>query len=385
VSSEQHHAPVGSGFDVDDPRNTRFDLVREGLGRDGMEIAHYTPAFPATKKKSKAEKRIERSIALLMVLSGLLAFAFLAAYIWWPWEYEVGRVPSKFYTPILALTLGGSLVLMAFAIIVWGKKLLPHEEIVQDRHDGPSPYDEQRLTGATIMNVVDETGIRRRPLIKAALLLPAGGLGIAAVAPLIGGLIKDPNKGHPLLKTGWNPENNDGQRVRLTREDGTPIRPEEVSVGGQMTVFPGIPGGATNRYADSPTLLIHLRPGDADRLRASIAAAEADQAAGRDVPLPVVAGMWENFVAYSKICTHAGCPASLYEQQTNRLLCPCHQSQFLITDQAKPIFGPAHRKLPMLPLDVEDGFLVARSDFLEPIGPSYWERPAEISEQEASS
>ena len=99
----------------------------------------------------------------------------------------------------------------------------------------------------------------------------------------------------------------------------------------------------------------------------------------------MVAGMWENFVAYSKICTHAGCPASLYEQQTNRLLCPCHQSQFLITDQAKPIFGPAHRKLPMLPLDVEDGFLVARSDFLEPIGPSYWERPAEISEQEASS
>jgi ubiquinol-cytochrome c reductase iron-sulfur subunit len=152
-----------------------------------------------------------------------------------------------------------------------------------------------------------------------------------------------------------------------------------------MTVFPGIPGGATNQWADSPTLLIHLRQADADQLRASIAASQAALDAGRDVPLPVVAGMWENFVAYSKICTHAGCPASLYEQQTNRLLCPCHQSQFLITEQAKPIFGPAHRKLPMLPLDIEDGFLVARSDFLEPIGPTYWERPAEISEQEATS
>jgi ubiquinol-cytochrome c reductase iron-sulfur subunit len=85
--------------------------------------------------------------------------------------------------------------------------------------------------------------------------------------------------------------------------------------------------------------------------------------------------MWENFVAYSKICTHAGCPASLYEQQTNRLLCPCHQSQFLITDQARPIFGPATRRLPMLPLDLEDGFLVAQSDYLEPVGPAYWERP----------
>src|SRR5690606_5752929 len=155
-----------------------------------------------------------------------------------------------FYTPILALTLGGSLVLTAFAVIVWAKKLLPHEVIVQDRHEGPSPYDEQRLTGAAIMNAIDETGIRRRPLLKAALLLPAGGLGAAAVAPLVGGLIKDPNDGHPLLKTGWNPENNNGQRVRLTRDDGTPIRPEEVSPGGQMTVFPGIPGGATNRWAD---------------------------------------------------------------------------------------------------------------------------------------
>ena len=94
--------------------------------------------------------------------------------------------------------------------------------------------------------------------------------------------------------------------------------------------------------------------------------------------------MWNNFVAYSKICTHAGCPASLYEQQTNRLLCPCHQSQFLITEQARPIFGPAHRKLPMLPLELEDGFFVAQSDYLEPVGPSYWERTVEISEQEQS-
>ena len=136
-----------------------------------------------------------------------------------------------------------------------------------------------------------------------------------------------------------------------------------------MTVFPGIPHGATNEFADSPVLLIHLREEDADRLRAAIA--EHCQPT-TNAP---VEGMWENFVAYSKICTHAGCPASLYEQQTNRLLCPCHQSQFLITDQAKPIFGPATRRLPMLPLELEDGFLVAKSDYLEPVGPAYWERP----------
>jgi ubiquinol-cytochrome c reductase iron-sulfur subunit len=386
VSTEQHHGHTAvqgaAAFDVDDPQNTRFDLVREGLRRDGMEVAHYAPAFPPGKK-TRVEKRIERGIALLFVLSGLLAIAFVAAYAWWPWQYEPGAVPSKLYTPVLALTLGSSLSLLGIGIIIWAKKLLPDEVVIQDRHDGPSPYDEQRLTGAAILNVVDETGIKRRPLIKAALLLPAAGLGVAVAAPF-GALIKSPYDGDPLLTTGWSPAHNGGRRVRLTRDDGTPIRPEEVSPRGQMTVFPGIPGGATNEYADSPVLLIHLGQDDADRLRASIATSLSRLAAGDEVPRPVVDGMWQNFVAYSKICTHAGCPASLYEQQTNRLLCPCHQSQFLITEQAKPIFGPAHRKLPMLPIDVEDGFFVARSDFREPIGPSYWERPVEIAEAAAS-
>ncbi len=377
------HAAVDD-FDVDDPSHTRFDLVREGARRDGVEIVHYAPRFPAGRK-SKVEKRVERSISLLLTLSGLLAIGFVVAYIWWPWKYEPGPAASKLYSPILAITLGGSLFIFGLALIVWAKKLLPDEIAVQERHDGPTTRDEQALTGAALLNLVDETWIKRRPLIKAAILLPAGGLGLAAIAPLVGSLIKNPNDPPILLTTGWSPLTNDRQKVRLTRDDGTPVRPEDVSIGGQMTVFPGIPGGATNTYADSPTLLIHLRQEDADKLRASVAAAEAAKKAGKKVELPVVDGMWKNFVAYSKICTHAGCPASLYEQQTNRLLCPCHQSQFLITDQAKPIFGPAHRKLPMLPLDVENGFLVAKSDYLEPVGPTYWERPVEVNDQEQPS
>ena len=150
----------------------------------------------------------------------------------------------------------------------------------------------------------------------------------------------------------------------LVRDDGTPIRPEEISIGGQMTVFPGIPEGNTNKYADSPTLLIRLRVADAEKLRGNLPSRGND---GR---------MAGDLVAYSKICTHAGCPASLYEEQTNRLLCPCHQSQFNIIDNAEPIFGPATRKLPMLPIKVDDdGYVVATSDFTEPIGPGFWERP----------
>jgi ubiquinol-cytochrome c reductase iron-sulfur subunit len=276
---------------------------------------------------------------------------------------------------LLGLGLGGALFLLGLAIITWAKKLLPEEVSVQDRHGGASARDEQAMTGATNLNLVDETGIRRRPLLKAAFLLPAGALGAAALVPLVGSLIKNPNDGGILLSTGWDPSHNDGRKVQLVRDDGTPIRPEDVSVGGQMTVFPGIPHGTTNEYADSPTLLIHLREADAAQLRANIADATANLAPGARSDQVPVDGRWENFVAYSKICTHAGCPASLYEQQTNRLLCPCHQSQVLITDQARPIFGPATRRLPMLPLDLEDGFLVAQSDYLEPVGPAYWERP----------
>jgi ubiquinol-cytochrome c reductase iron-sulfur subunit len=82
-----------------------------------------------------------------------------------------------------------------------------------------------------------------------------------------------------------------------------------------------------------------------------------------------------DYYAYSKICTHLGCPASLYEAQDARLLCPCHQSQFNMLEYAKPIFGPATRALPQLPIAVNDeGYFYARHDFIEPIGPAFWER-----------
>jgi ubiquinol-cytochrome c reductase iron-sulfur subunit len=84
---------------------------------------------------------------------------------------------------------------------------------------------------------------------------------------------------------------------------------------------------------------------------------------------------YQGIVAYSKICTHVGCPISLNERTTHHLLCPCHQSTFDLTDSAKVIFGPAARPLPQLPLAVDDeGYLIAQSDFTEPVGPSYWER-----------
>lgn len=353
-------------LDVNDPQLTRFDLVRESARRNGIEIVLYEPRLPAG---SRAERRVERSIAGLFLLAGLSATAFLVAYIWWPWEYDAGNdFLSSFYTPALGITLGLSLFAIGAAITVWVKKLMPHEVAIEQRHDGPSNEDDQKLMVATLAGALDDSGIKRRPLLKGALALGLAPLGVVAAAPLIGGLIKNPHaKVEPvgqshLTFTGYNSELNNGRPVRLVRQDGTPVRPADISVGGQITVFPGIPGGTTNQYPNGPTLLIHLREEHAQELRENLYEMNKGSMAG-------------NFVAYSKICTHAGCPASLYEQQSNRLLCPCHQSQFLITDNARPVFGPAARSLPMLPIAVDDeGFFVATRDYKVPVGPSFWER-----------
>jgi ubiquinol-cytochrome c reductase iron-sulfur subunit len=368
-------AGAGAGeIDVNAPGVTRFDLVREGARRDGIEIVVYEPRV---EPGSRLEKRMERTVALLFALAGLAGAAFIAAYVWWPWEYSGTELNAfhlqRFYTPVLGVTLGLALFFFGAAIITWVKKLMPHEVAIEQRHDGPSAEEDQRITAATLANVADESGIMRRPLLKGAIALGALPLAVIAAAPIVGGLIRDPHRPLPEMEaagldispqdhTGWHPALNDGNPVRMVYENGTPVRPADVAVAGQITVFPGIPRGTTNYYADSPALLIHLRQEHADQLRGQLY--ELNEGS-----------MYGNFVAYSKICTHAGCPPSLYEQQTNMLLCPCHQSQFEILNNARPVFGPATRSLAMLPLALDDeGYFVAASDFKVPVGPSYWER-----------
>ncbi len=357
--------------DLSDPKLSRFEVYREGLRRDGIEILHYEPRYP--KPGTKLEKRMERIVASLFFGSGLFATLFVAAYIFWPWEYDgaaTWRDPRTWYTPILGITLGLSLLLIAFAVLTWAKKLLPVEELVQERHDGGSSSEDRRLAESTVDTVVDDMGLKRRPFLVKAALLGAAPLGLAAVAPL-GGLIKDP--GDMLTVTGWNGDkHNGGNPVRLMMKDGALVRPDMVSTGGQITVYPAIEGGATNEFASAPTLLIRLRAQDAEQLRENLYPMYQD-----------VDAMWGDFVAYSKICTHVGCPTSLYEQQSQRLLCPCHQSQFNAIDNGAPIFGPATRHLPMLPLDVDDeGHFFAKSDFLVPPGPAFWNRPSLPEEDE---
>ena len=207
--------------DVSDPRLTRFEIVKEGARRDDIEIVTYESQFHGTD--SKAEKRVARNIALLFFIAGIAGLAFLGFYIWWPWQFELGHALSDYYTPLLGISLGIALFSVGFGILAWAKKLLPHEVSIQRRHDGASPSDEQKITGQTMLFVAEELGqgVQRRPLLKGAIGFGLAPLGLAAAAPLVGGLIQDPHKdAQPIMfHTGFDPVPNGNKPVRLTRED----------------------------------------------------------------------------------------------------------------------------------------------------------------------
>jgi ubiquinol-cytochrome c reductase iron-sulfur subunit len=331
---------------------SRVELDRLGARYDGVEITHVDPG---PEPGSALEKRAIRQVGMIFSLAGLFAFLFVVVYVgsgWflpdWHWEITEGGW-SAFFTPMLGLLMGLSLLCVGFGLVLFTKKLLPHETAVQDKHDG-SHFD--RVTaGATLVGSYHNSGLARRKLITRSLLLMGGGVGLMLIIPL-GGLIKNPNKGNPLGQTSWR------AGMRLVRNDGTPIRPGDQQPGSLETVFPAVPGG--NREADAATMLIRLRP---------------EQVAVLEPRERHEGFAFGEYVAYSKICTHAGCPVSLYEQETSRILCPCHQSQFDVTQGAKPVFGPATRPLPQLPLGLDDeGYFIALSDYIEAVGPTYWNR-----------
>jgi len=330
----------------------RHELDRLGARYDGVEILHVDPG---PEPGSTLEKRAVRQVGGLFTFAGIFAFLFIVAYVgsgWFlpDWQWQVGESGwSALFTPIIGLLMGLSLLCVGFGLVLFTKKLLPHETAVQDKHDA-SHFD-QVTTGATLVNAGHSSGLARRKLITRSMLLMGGGVLTMLIMPL-GGLIKNPNKGNPLGTTAWA----DG--VRLVRNDGSFIRPGDQQPGSMETVFPAVPGG--NRRPDAPTMLMRMRP---EQMRTMVPRKGQEDFGYGD------------YLAFSKICTHAGCPVSLYEQETSRMLCPCHQSQFDMTQGAKPVFGPATRSLPQLPITVDDeGYFVATGDYPEAVGPTYWNR-----------
>ncbi|RLV55944.1 ubiquinol-cytochrome C reductase [Aeromicrobium phragmitis] len=310
------------------------------------------------------EKRTERQIAAMFGVATLLLLGFCVAYFTIDQDALIfvdgagnGGWSAMNFT--LGLTLGAALLLIGTGIIQWAKKLMGDHEIIEMRHPARSSDDDRTAVMADINAGIEESGIGRRPLIRNSLLGALGAMGLPAIV-----MLRDlgPLPGDKLMHTVWQP----GMRV-VNDVSGQPIRPSDIEVGqlvnGQPAIFyetddeghPVMHGhDVLNAKAKAAVILVRMRPED-------ITPAEGRENWGID-----------GILCYSKICTHVGCPISLWEQQTHHLLCPCHQSTFDLADNGKVIFGPAFRPLPQLPLAVdEEGYLVAVSDFPEIVGPSY--------------
>ena len=203
--------------------------------------------------------------------------------------------------------------------------------------------------------VSDVAAIPRRSFLGRVLAGAAAALGIGLAAPVVS---LGPAPGDQLRTTAWR------QGSRLVRGDGRPVRPEDIAVGGFINVWPEGAVGTTHRggVAAGPG----SRPETSAVMLLRLAGGEPEPPTNLDW---VVDG---GVVAYSKVCTHAGCPVGLFRERDDALFCPCHQSTFDARRGAVPTFGPAARALPQLPLGVdEEGVLVALGDFREQVGPAF--------------
>lgn len=337
------------------------------------------PGLPAhtwrpTDVDPAKEKRAERQVAAFFLVSAICSVLFVVSYF----VFDVGNNWTTFgglgaSTLFLGLTLGIGLMSIGVGVIHWARKLMADHEIMEMRHPAASSVEDREATVEALNTGIEESGIGRRPLVRNSLL---GAVGLIGIAPLVAlrDLGPTPNEvaedadypGAGLYRTVWQ------AGMPIVRDAiGTKIKAEDLEVGDLVNAAPEIlyPTEENGWEGELEGVEVQITKAKAALLLLRMDPAEIKAAPGRD--------NWtvDGIIAYSKICTHVGCPISLNERTTHHLLCPCHQSTFDLADAGKVIFGPAARPLPQLPIEVDsEGYLVAVSDFDEPVGPSFWER-----------
>ena len=309
----------------------------------------------------KAAKRAEHQVGFMFLASALASVLFIVFFIQTSVDEQIalpffGDTNASNF--LLGLTMGAALFLIGAAMIHWAKKLMPDSEVVQER-SAESSSDEAK--GALLEEYhrgIEDSGIKRRPFIVGSMIAAMGLVGLPAVV-----LLRDlgPLPGTALRETMWKP----GLRI-LIAETHQPIKPQDMEVGTLVSAVPeGIDEvmeeeGNLNALAKAAVMLIRMDPNEI----------VADQ-----TPPGEESWTYQGILCFSKICTHVGCALGLYEQLTHHMLCPCHQSTFDLADKGNVIFGPAARELPQLAITVDDdGYLIAREGFTQPVGPSFWER-----------
>ncbi|TDW28494.1 ubiquinol-cytochrome c reductase iron-sulfur subunit [Cryobacterium psychrophilum] len=326
------------------------------VARNSLENPGFPPHRPRiTDLNPKEERKAERTVYTLFYVSIVGSVFAIAAYMAFPITAED---PGSVRLNNLFIGLGLSLALFAIGIgaVHWGKALMSDHEGVDERHPVRGT-DEVRARAVEIFQQAnEESGFGRRTLIRNSLIGALIAFPLPAVVLFRGLGPQDQDPVELLRETLWKT----GTRLALD-PSGTPIKASDLTLGSSFHVIPEglaeMGHGRLEEKAKAAVLLMRLKP---EQL--------VETPERKD-------WSYQGIVAYSKICTHVGCPVALYEQQTHHLLCPCHQSQFDVTNHCEVIFGPAARPLPQLPITVDaEGYLIAQSDFTEPVGPSFWER-----------
>jgi ubiquinol-cytochrome c reductase iron-sulfur subunit len=320
-----------------DPQGGRRGSLRRILaGAAGIAVAVDALRRLLRRRRPENEDEVDPGavalVTILCVVSALASVGFATVVL------AGGQTQAE--GGLLALALAA----LGAALIVWSRRLSGPGEAEPEplREDRPEAAEPEELAAFARDLSHGLEPLRRRRFLAAAGAGAIGALALAVLAPLrwLG-----PAPGDALRRTAWRP----GRRA--VRGDGTPVRADEVEIGASLTVFPEGDEGS----ADSQAVLIRLRPGE---LRPP---SRVDWAPG-------------GLVGYSQLCTHAACAVGLYEERSRRLVCPCHNSAFDVRGGAEPVVGPATRPLPQLPLEIDgEGFVRARADFPEPVGPGFWD------------
>lgn len=322
-------------------------------------LPEHTPRL--TDVDPKAARRAEIQVAIMFALAAVLLISFIFVFMKTPITSTVdvpflGSMSTS--NLLLGLTFGLGTFLIGAGAIHWARKLMANEEVAQERHSLSSTPEERAEAKLAVEEGADLSGLKKYPIIRRTLLTALAVFPI----PLIW-MLRDlgPLPGKKLDETMWVP----GERL-ITDISEKPIRPGDLPMGGLLSAMPaGLPeeqelAGNLNERAKSTIIVVRMDPSEI-----------VSQQGGT----PEEPWDYQGILAFSKICTHVGCPIALYQQQTHHLICPCHQSTFDLSDSGNVVFGPAARELPQLPITVDaEGFLVARSGFAQPVGPSFWER-----------
>lgn len=295
-----------------------------------------TLSDPHLGDAAKNPSRAEAIIALILVVGIVMIAGFGAAYWqnWNPWA--------------IGCTMGVGLFLLGFGLTAWGKYLMPQGPFVEERHVLASSTDERESMAAALVER-SAVVVKRRKLLGGLFALGSAIFGIVAVFPLLRSM--GPQPGTSLDTTNWR------KGSLLVDSNGRSVNRGTLVAGGIMTVFPEGEENTTYGQSIDQTVLIRVPGGN------------LTTAPGRETWAP------DGYVAYSKLCTHLGCPVGLYEKQLELLVCPCHQSMFNVLNGAIPQFGPAPRPLPQLALYFDaSGELRAQGPFDQAVGPGFFER-----------